>query len=221
MKAIASVIILAALAAPSAADSFPELRTKDRAWTYEVVVGRSVTSLKPAKDAPPVKGVVSDVKIVGAHARVLFDLAGVANLGKYRLGDNMHLWLSVGDDELRQSAVMRDDDDALSDPANARGFTFPAAVPKAWKVKRKTRYGSITIAVKPGKMKLGGKDTPVWIAESTQDDGQEKRYELAAYAPGVGPALICDSSYDAPSQRTWLCVRLVAEGAPAAAAPAK
>lgn len=193
---------------PSAAAkaAYPELLDLRTRWIYEVVEGSSLAKLQPVRDAP---------RIFGTMAVQDEDGVTVARMTTRPEGGKIKMHLAATTNRtfriaydaagIRQLAALTG---PATDTVNIRGLTFPIATDAPVTIKRDARSGRVEIKIRKQRMRIANKAREVLVADTTIDEERydAKSYELFAYAPKLGPALLCAATLERDFR---LCLRLV------------
>lgn len=192
-------------AAPGVGDAakaaYPELLDLHKRWIFEVVAGSAIGKLKPVKNLPHVFGYVAPLTADGSLEQTYFTTRADGKYGfDFAAVTGQTIGIVFDDDGVRQFAGWMN----VGDKSNLRGFTFPLEVPAT--IERDTSYGTIVIEVTKQDLPVAGETRAVLVASTKMTEDKTSSYEVHAYAPGLGPALLCPPTYD---RRDLLCLRLI------------
>jgi hypothetical protein len=188
--------------------AFPELFDLRIRWVYEIVEGTSLATLKPIKGTPRIFAVVDAPTLDGAltivHLSTRPELA--AKLGDLVAVGRHHIWVVFDADGIRQLAA-QGRSTSSGDLGNIRGFTFPHTFDGPTTIQGHPDFGTIEIALTRERLAIAGEERDLLVAQSTMvEAGPDLTfYEQFAYAPGLGPALLCAQTFD---PKDLLCLRL-------------
>lgn len=186
--------------------AYPELLDLRARWVYEVVEGASIASLKRVAATPRVFGVVDLPTIEDGLTVVKLWTRPEGGKIARDLGatTNRTVRVAFDQDGIRQLAEL------YGSPigASLRGFTFPTKLDGARPIVHKAPFGTVKIDVTRQKLTIAKQRRDVLIADTTitEDRHHATTFERFAYAPQLGPALLCSVTED---RKDWLCLRLV------------
>lgn len=225
MRASVLLLVIAGLAGPARAetpdDPFAVLRDPARRWVFQPMRGDALDKLAPSNHMPwllckavawePPKPDRGD-KLVGSQLSCEPAPApGSSGFVPVSAPVTM-LWLVYEAGGVRQ--VEGDYPATLHDKARSRSFTFPAQLAKPWTFdERGTEGARVTIGVRAQPMTVLGVSRPVWVADAKRwtNPSDPPAHELAVFAPGIGPALLCSIRPTAPM---YQCLQLAEDKAP-------
>ena len=224
------VLTLVGLVGPARADDepFAMLREDGRAWTFELVRGPALDALVGVHGAPQARCRVVALASIGTVARSRIECAALAEA---RDPDDaaalaQRFTLAFEPAGIRETVIESDDRAVLAEATNAGAFTFPSKLAHRWSYDVRRPDGShAVVAVHDEPAVVRGALGTLWIAEASYR-GPTRHGALAqpvravaAFAPGVGPALKCTDG-GKPSATRYTCLRLIADATPPIA-PAK
>ena len=187
--------------------AYPELLDLRTRFIYELVAGRSLATLAPVAGAPRVFGMLGEPWLEDGFT--VGYLATGPEGGRIKRGDaattNRTLKVVWDEDGLRQLAALLD---RPGDKASLRGFTFPTTIDAPVALERDLPFGKIAIRISKQRLAIAGEARDLVVADTTihERSPAAKSFEVFAYAPGLGPALLCSPT----DRRTDLrCLRLV------------
>jgi hypothetical protein len=188
--------------------AFPELLDQRKRWIFELVEGSSFAKLRPVKRAPRVFAYLAAPEVRDSMEYVWLSTRPDSNQKNvdFSLAPNVSFGIAFDDDGVRHlaavGAMAR-----VNDKSNIRGFTFPHTVTGPTKIARDVSFGTISIDVTRERLRIADKPQEVLVARAKNFDRRhnETWYEVYAYAPGIGPALLCPNN----GPRDLTCLRLI------------
>ena len=204
------VLVIAFVASTAAAepDPFGMLRDRTLMWRFEVVRGSSGSSVAKVGHAEASCWVDAVVVRAGVATSSIacMGTGEVSTSAMVAATQGHHMTLTFDADGVLEVAG-DNRGDALADKTGARGFTFPRAIDHGkWSLDVKTADAHVELAVIEKTQRVLGKPTKVWFSTVKKTKPADGAY-IAAFAPGIGPYLVCDRN---PKQTTeFWCLRLV------------
>ena len=187
--------------------AFPELLDQRKRWIFEIVEGTSLAKLRPVKRAPRVFGYLGGPEVRDSTEYVWLSTRPDSNQKNvdFSRAPNVSFGIAFDEEGIRHLAAIGDMA-RVNDKSNMRGFTFPRTLAPTT-IARDVAFGTITIDVTREKLHVAGTSQEVLVARAKNFDSRHDNtwYEVYAYAPGIGPALLCPNN----GPRDFECLRLV------------
>jgi hypothetical protein len=202
-------IALVACGRSEPTDPLAVLQDTSKAWTYDVVAGKSIDALAPVPAAPTVRCKVtkpeSFLQTKKIHRAIECNPTAQAPASPLNRVMFKRMTLIFDRDRVRE---VYDLGDGIR---SALGFSFPRALAAStWTYDNEERSVKSHVEVRAETRDVLGKQRTVWVATgtySTEFDGDKGGPTLGAaiFAPKLGPVLMCDHDNDT---KTYSCLRL-------------